>query len=81
MAETVELDHPIVVKGEEVSQLEISRAPKVKDMRKAQQAASDDAGQELHLFAILTGVNPEDLEEMYLSDYRKLQETYSGFLA
>lgn len=81
MSTKIDLDNPIMVKGEQVSQLEISRAPKVKDMRKAQQAASDDAGQELHLFAILTGVNPEDLEEMYLSDYRKLQEAYSGFLA
>lgn len=81
MSTKIDLDNPIMVKGEQVSQLEISRAPKVKDMRKAQQAASDDAGQELHLFAILTGVNPEDLEEMYLNDYRKLQEAYSGFLA
>jgi len=81
MSTKIDLDNPIMVKGEQVSQLEISRAPKVKDMRKAQQAASDDAGQELHLFAILTGVNPEDLEEMYLTDYRKLQEAYSVFLA
>ena len=81
MSQTIELDYPITVNGEEVSRLEISRRPKVRDMRKAQQAASDDAGQELHLFAVLTGRNPEDLEELDLSDYRKLQQSYSDFLS
>mgnify|MGYP000653869132 CR=1 FL=1 len=81
MTETIDLDYPITVKGEQVSQLQISRRPKVKDMKKAQEAASSDAGQEVHLFAILTGINPEDLEELDLSDYRKLQDAYSHFLA
>ena len=81
MSQTIELDYPITVNGEEISSLEISRRPKVRDMRKAQQAASDDAGQELHLFAALTGRNPEDMEELDLSDYRKLQQAYSDFLS
>jgi len=81
MTEKIDLDYPITVKGEQVSQLQISRRPKVKDMRKAQEEASSDAGQELHLFAVLTGINPEDLEELDLSDYAKLQSAYSRFLA
>jgi hypothetical protein len=77
---TIELDYPINVSGEEVKQLNMRRA-KARDLKKAQSAAPDQASQELHLFALLTDVNPEDLEELDMKDYSKLQGTYNAFLS
>lgn len=77
---TIALDYPLNLDGRQVAELTMRR-PKVKDQRNADKAASDDAGKELQLFASLTGMNPEDLEEMDLSDYTKLQNAYSGFLS
>lgn len=81
MSETeIKLTYPLTVNGQEVTAL-FMRRPKVKDTRAADKAASDDAGKELQLFAYLTGCNPEDLEELDMADYSKLQETYSAFLS
>lgn len=77
---TIALDYPLNLDGRQVAELTMRR-PKVKDQRNADKAASDNAGKELQLFASLTGMNPEDLEEMDLSDYTKLQNAYSGFLS
>jgi hypothetical protein len=81
MSETdIILDYPLTIDGREVKTLKLRR-PKVKDQRNAEKAAGDDAGRELNLFAALTGVNPEDLEELDMKDYGKLQERYSSFLS
>lgn len=79
-SKTIELDYPIQKDGTKISSMEMRR-PKVKDTKNADKAASDDAGKELQLFSYLTGQNPEDLEEMDMADYRKLQDAYSDFLA
>lgn len=77
---TIDLDYPININGEEVKQLKMRRA-KARDLKKAQIAAQDQASQELHLFALLTDVNPEDLEELDVKDYSKLQKEYTAFLS
>ena len=76
----ITLDHPLTIDGKQVSELSMRR-PKVKDQRNAEKAAADDAGREIHLFSALTGVNPEDLEELDMADYVKLQRQYSDFLS
>lgn len=76
----IELDYPITVEGKEIKELTMRRA-KAKDMKKAQNSAPDQATQELHLFSQLTGINPEDLEELDMKDYTRLQREYSSFLS
>lgn len=80
MSETIELDYPVTVDGREVKKIEMRR-PKVKDMRGASKGGGSDEDQEVRLFAALTGFNPEDLGELDLSDYQKLQKAFSDFLS
>jgi hypothetical protein len=76
----IKLDYPLTIDGKQVSELSVRR-PKVKDQRNAEKAATDNAGQEISLFSALTGINPEDLEELDMADYTKLQQAYSSFLS
>jgi len=80
MNATIKLDYPVTIDSGEISELNLRR-PKVKDMRDAEKAGTGDADRELALFARLTGLNPEDLEQLDLKDYQKLQKEYSGFLS
>jgi hypothetical protein len=80
MTTEIKLDHPLTIDGTAVGSLTLRR-PKVKDQRNAEKAAGDQGGQELALFAALTGINPEDLEELDMKDYRKLQDAYTDFLS
>ncbi len=56
------------------------RRPKVKDMRQASNGSPSPAEQEMVLFALLTGLVPEDFDEMDMADYGQLQETFRQFL-
>lgn len=78
----IELLHPVKAEGRTISALTMRR-PKVRDDRDARRAAaSDDAGErELALFGNLCGEPPEVMEELDMEDYRRLQETFTGFFA
>ena len=77
---TIKLNYPLTVDGKEVTEISMRR-PKVKDQRNAEKSATDDAGREISLFSALTGINPEDLEELDMADYTRLQEAYRSFLS
>ena len=51
------------------------RKPKVKDNR-AVAHIEDDSEREIALFASLTGLRDSEIDELYMSDYNKLQEAY-----
>ena len=53
------------------------RKPKVKDI-KAVSHIKDDEEKEIMLFANLTETDPSEIEDMFLEDYTKLQEAYTG---
>jgi len=79
MTVTVPLDFPTKFDGVERDCLTLRR-PKVRDMRSAAKVApGDDDGQELALFATLAEVAPNDLEDMDLADYNRLQDAYFRF--
>jgi len=79
MTVTVPLDFPTKFDGVERDRLTLRR-PKVRDMRSAAKVApGDDDGQELALFAALAEVAPNDLEDMDLADYNRLQDAYFRF--
>jgi hypothetical protein len=76
------LDYPIKTgAGQTISELTLRR-PKVSDMKKAQRGSTDPASQELALIASLTEekLTPEDMEELDLADYAKLQALFRGYV-
>ncbi|MGY4832026.1 phage tail assembly protein [Burkholderia arboris] len=76
---TVKLNYPIKLNGVECDSFTLRR-PKVRDMRGAQKLAPNDAEQqELILFATLADVGPDDIEEMDMADYERVQDAFYSF--
>lgn len=66
---TIKLDYPIKNgQGVEVTELNIRRA-KAKDIRKMR--GTTDTEQSISLLATLTGLVPEDIDELDISDFAK----------
>ncbi|MEK0158697.1 phage tail assembly protein [Pseudoalteromonas piscicida] len=77
---TITLAFPIEYKGETVSELSMRR-PKLKDQLRSMTSGKSDAESEKDLFANLCEQSPDFMDELDLSDYKKLQNTFSGFLS
>lgn len=74
---TIQLDYPITLgDGQKITQFTMRRA-KAKDLRKIQ-AHKNEAEQEFLLFASLTNSTIEDIEELDLADYQKLQDAFKS---
>lgn len=74
----IELQYPIQIDGTEVRALHVRR-PKVRDQITASKLGKTDEEKEIRLFANLCEIAPENIEELDMGDYKKLQETYTGF--
>lgn len=78
------LEFPITTAaGTKVTAVTMRRA-KVKDLRRMGDFGTNDAAQEIGLMAHLSGMIPEDFDELDAVDFRKLQETFRrllGFVA
>jgi hypothetical protein len=75
----ITLDYPIDAGSGRIEKLSLRR-PKVKDMTAAARFGKAPEDQETALFAALTGLVPEDFNNMDLLDYAKLQDAFRGFL-
>ena len=78
----IELKYPITIDGTETSVLHMRR-PKVRDqllVDKSGIAGKSQSEREVLLFANLCEIAPGDIEELYMADYKKLQETFGAFL-
>jgi len=73
MSETIlALDFPIQDgQGNTITELKIRR-PKVRDIRKM--TGKTDAEQSISLLSIVTGLVPEDLEELDIADFKRAAE-------
>lgn len=68
----VVLDYPITTPdGTVISELSIRRA-KAKDIRKI--TGKTDSEQAMSLLSILTGIVPEDLDELDIADFKRASE-------
>ena len=56
------------------------RAPKVRDLKMVNHI-EDEIEKEENLIANLTGISIDELDEMDLADYKKLQDALMGFLS
>lgn len=66
---TLALDFPIQDgQGNTITELKIRR-PKVKDIRKM--TGNTDAEQSISLLAIVTGLVPEDIDELDMADFQR----------
>lgn len=77
---TIELSYPIIIDGTEVSALQMRR-PKVVDTVLFQKSQGSDADKEINLFANLCEIAPDDIQQLDMMDYAKLQEQYGNFIA
>lgn len=69
---TITLDYPIKDgEGKDITELHLRRA-KAKDLREAQTPRTE-ADQEFYLIGILTGLVIEDVAELDIADYQKVQ--------
>lgn len=76
----IELTHPINLDGTKVSLLQLRR-PKVRDMLSVEKSVDNDAEKEIQLFANLCELTPENLHDLDMVDYAKLQKAYQDFLS
>jgi hypothetical protein len=80
MGTTVKLDHPIKVNGKETTELQMRR-PKVADLKKVEQTGGTDTERAVTMLARLTGLVPEDFDQLDAADYLKLDRAYTDFLS
>jgi hypothetical protein len=78
--EIVKLDHPVTLPDRELTEVTLRRI-KVKDHLSARRQGADDAEREVILLSRISGLNREDIGELDMSDYFKLQEVLADFLS
>lgn len=76
-AHTIELEYPLTIAGSKVAVLSMRRST-VGDVLAANRI-KDEIEREIVLFANLCQVSPEDIRNLDLKDYNKLQEVFRGF--
>ena len=57
------------------------REPKVKDAKIAQASGGNEQEQEITLIGNLTGLSPNEIDELTLKDYGKLADGLKDFLS
>lgn len=75
----IELTHSLEIDGAKVSVIQLRR-PKVRDMLSVEKSVDNDAEKEIQLFANLSELSPDNLLELDMADYAKLQKAYQDFL-
>lgn len=74
----ITLEYPIEFEGAKLSKITVRR-PKVSDVVAARKSKKDEAEQEIAMLSKLCDLAPEAIENLDLADYKKLQETLTGF--
>ncbi len=74
----IKLDYPITTPNGTVTEIELRRC-KAKDLLRVQKI-TDDGERELQLLGELTGLMVEDITEMDIADYAKLQKALTDMV-
>ena len=77
---TIQLDYPIMIDGQKITRIDMRR-PKVRDRLLSEKLDGSDAEKEVRLLANLCEFPPQQLEELDMADYVKLQEALADFLS
>ena len=78
MTKQIKLDTGIEINGTTVKVLTM-REPTVADQLSADEIKGSDALKEITIFANLSEISPDEIKQMTMKDYRKLQEAYRDF--
>jgi len=78
--QTIELQHPIEVNGERITSL-VLRRPKVRDRLLSEKSNGTEAEKEVRFIANLCEMAPDQIEQLDMADYVKVQEALSDFLS
>lgn len=74
------LKHPFSnAAGQRIEKLAVRR-PKRADMKAAAKYSKDEGEQEDFLFALITGLTLEDIDQLDLADSKVLQDTFRGMV-
>ncbi|MDO5101482.1 MAG: phage tail assembly protein [Lautropia sp.] len=76
----IQLSRPIEIDGAQVTALRM-REPTVGDQLMLDDLKVGDATKEVMLVANLCQLTPDDVKQLSLRDYRKVQEAFAGFIA
>jgi len=76
--EKVELKYPLTIEGKTVDALYVRRA-KVRDVLNTKDTG-DEMADSLVLMGKLTGINPPELEDLDMTDFRAVTKVMRGFL-
>lgn len=74
----IELNTPIDIDGAEVSTLSM-REPTVQDQLDVDSMKGTQANKEVSMLANLCEISPDDVKQMKMRNYRRLQEAYEVF--
>lgn len=77
---TIELDYPVTIDGTEVRALQMRRM-KVIDQMNVDSGGKNDVEKEIALIANLCEISPDDVKELDMMDYSKLQSQLINFSA
>ncbi len=73
-------DEPVTLNGQEVQSV-VLRTPKVADMRAVDRQGDTDLDKEVLMIGRLIGVPAEELDELSVQQYKKLQDVYASFFS
>lgn len=76
--ETITLQYPVTVDGEEITALHIRR-PKMGDLKRGQKH-KDDLEKTIHLIADLAEVTPKVVEELDTADFAAVSDKVGEFM-
>jgi hypothetical protein len=76
----VSLTHAITAGGAKVQEITVRR-PKVRDLRQieALRSGSSEIDQGVSMVAVLSGLSPDEIDEMDAGDFARVSEIVAGF--
>ncbi|MDO5643675.1 MAG: phage tail assembly protein [Paracoccus sp. (in: a-proteobacteria)] len=78
MTQTIKLQYPVTVDGEEITELHIRR-PKMRDVKRAQKH-KDDVERSMGLIADLAEISPRAVEELDAADFTAVSKIVGEFM-
>ena len=74
----IALSRPADMSGTKLESVRM-REPTVADSETVSEMSGSDASREIHAFANLCGLAPDDIRQLPLRDFKRLQTAYLGF--
>lgn len=74
----ITLSRPVEIAGVQTSTLRM-REPTVRDQEAATEMKGSDASREIVMFANLCDVTPDEVRNLSIRDYKRLQTAFLGF--